>query len=877
MIGKTNILFSKLFSRKSALIILILIVFIIFRASIWEYYNEKIVGKYLSTVKSHWIIDCTFIFLAIFTLIVTIHLVLIKKRISNYLFYLLLVLFVLFFYCRIFSSKYFFEPYFWFSPLKYVDYIFILFGSILLLKISDWVNGFEKPKYFNSAFYIDFPINVRKDDVYRRADFALLLAKKIQSELGNKEAGALAIGINGPWGSGKTSFSNLIKENIQQNNRIIINFNPWRSSSSSKIIEDFFELLIHKLREFDPSLSSELNAYASTLTKIHENTITKTTEIISDYFFGRSNKNESYYKINESILRLNKQIIIFIDDLDRLDINECIEVLRLVRNTASFNNLVYVVAYDKGYVLEAVKKINPHNYRSFLEKIFQFEFLLPSLDKSSIRNYLKEVLIKGLGSELRPVINGAVDFVGISGKNITSKVIKNNRDILRFSNSLIFEIVQIKDEVNFIDFYLIQLLKLKFTSVYIFLADHFELFFINDKGKIRLRVLSEKYINDEYLNTLKLLDESRKEPVDTETKKSLFEEYIKGNTSDGYSDFEKDTINEIVELLLREKDLRINSASKDYKSFVYSKNFNIYFNIKLLDSSLSAKEFEEYRYDDYQKYRDLIFNWIEKGRISDVKDRLEKIIDFSSKNEWENHLKILIAIAKYQYKHSGVYGINYREIIDVLKYPDNPQGIGFIFFDNREDYLNYVWGIFKEAPDPYVIEGNILFSASNKQLQLPFDEALVEEQLLNYFKQYCLDHKEVTDELRELHNIAVKKSDKVGADFDIHPEAEKIFRDHFLQYLKGSQLSGFIRHAEPGTDLFRIDAPWVSNFFPDPMFDNLEDYLERSESIKIEREQYEEFLIFYDKFKSNNYSAVDFIFNYLQPSLWSGGTKSKPT
>ena len=866
-----------MFSRKSILVILLLILFIFFRKNLLSFYNENVVEKYLSTVQSHWIIDCSLILLSIFTLVFTIHLVLIKTKIDNSLFLLGLFLFGLFFYSRFFSSDYFFESYYWFNSVKYVDFIFILFGSLLLLMISDCVNKFEKPRYFGSPFYIDAPISDSKDDIYKRADFALLLARKIQSELENKEAGSLAIGINGPWGSGKTSFSNLIKENIQLNNRILIDFNPWRSSSSSKIIEDFFELLIHELRDFDPSLSSEINAYASTLTKIHENSITKTTEVISDYIFGRSNKNENYNKINDSILKLKKQIIIFIDDLDRLDINECIEVLRLVRNTASFNNLVYVVSYDKGYILEAVKKFNPYNYQSFLEKIFQFEFLLPGLDSATIRNQLKNSLVKGLGSELKPVINGAVDYVGISGKSITSKVIRNNRDILRLSNSIIFEIDQIKEEVNFIDFYLIQLLKLKYTSVYIFIADHFELFFISDKGKIRLRVISEKNINDEYLNTLKLLDESRKEIVDTEKVKYIFYQYVKGNTSDGYSEFEKDTIIEIVELLLIEKELRTNSVSKDYKSFVYSKNFNIYFNIKLLDSSLSAKEFEEYRYDNYQKYRELIFNWIEKGRISDVKDRLEKIVDFSSRTEWENHLNILIDIAKLQYNESGVYGINYRDIIDVLKYPDSPQGIGFILFQNRDEYISFLKGFFNDAPEPYVIEGNILVAALNPQIQFPLDIKSMEEQLLNYFKKYCDNHKEITNEFRELFNNAVKISGKIGHDFEIQAEAQELFVSHFKQYLTGSQLAGFIKHAEPESDLFRTDTLWIRNFFPEPVFENLERYLELSASVKIERDYYDEFMIFYEKFKMNNYSAVEFTFSYLKPSLWTGGTKSNPS
>ena len=241
---KTEKLFNSLISRKSILLIILLVLFFLFRESIWIFYNENFVDKYLIKIKSHWIIDVTLFLLLILTIIISIYLTFIKKRVDNYFFFFALFIFILFFYCRIFTNKYLYEHYYWFVSVKYVDYFFILFGSILLLKIYGWYNNFKKPHYFNNPFYIDYPISVRNEDIYKRADFALLLAEKIQSELENKEAGALAIGINGPWGSGKTSFSNLVKENIKLENRIVIDFNPWRSSSSSKIIEDFLNYLL---------------------------------------------------------------------------------------------------------------------------------------------------------------------------------------------------------------------------------------------------------------------------------------------------------------------------------------------------------------------------------------------------------------------------------------------------------------------------------------------------------------------------------------------------------------------------------------------------------------------------------------------------------
>ncbi len=387
-----------------------------------------------------------------------------------------------------------------------MDIWFLLFLSVLFLKLKCWLIKEKGPKYYSEPFHLDIPVNHSDNDQYNRKAFAFDLAIKIQSKIEDVKAGSLAIGINGEWGSGKTSFSNFIKEKIDATNRIIIDFNPWRSASPTKIIEDFFELLIDEIKKFDPTLSAEVTRYAKTLTKIDENIITKGIETISEFIFEGVNKNKNYELINQSIQKSKKQIIIFIDDLDRLDRRETLETLRLIRNTANFNNIVYVVCYDKEYVLESVKSFNKHNYRNFLEKIFQFEFLLPKYDAAILRNSIKDILRTHFGTGMNPNIDASVDYAGSSGKNITNRVIKSQRDVIRYSNSFLFEMKRVRNEVNFIDFYFVQLLKVKFPAIYKFMSDNIDLLFIKDNKKLRLRTIEEKGYNDEHINMLRMLD-----------------------------------------------------------------------------------------------------------------------------------------------------------------------------------------------------------------------------------------------------------------------------------------------------------------------------------------------------------------------------------
>lgn len=864
--------FIKITNQKSILIFILFLLFILFRINIWEWYDVNVITRFMSLIKTHWLIDICLISLSVLVFLKIIRYIIEKSRVTNTVFFLCTFFFLLFIYCRLFVDKYNYESFYWLPNLKYSDLLFSLFGFLILLKVWNWINVFQKPFYFNSPFLIDYPINKSKDDLYKRKDFAELLCKKMQSELKNNEAGALAIGINGAWGSGKTSFSNLVKEKIIHKNRIVIEFNPWRSSSHNKIIEDFFELLISELQKYNPGLSRTLTTYASTLTKIDENIISKSIATLSEYIFEPLNKNESYDKINAAIACLKKQIIIFVDDLDRLDMNEAIEVLRLIRNTANFNNVVYLVSYDKGYLLEAVKKFNPYNYRAFLEKIFQLEFLLPGFDNGILRNELKDILNDNITTKNDPILNAAIDYVGNSGKNITSRVLKNKRDILRFSNELLFEIEDIRDEVNFVDFYLIQLLKLKYTVVYKDLADHFESFFITENNKIRLRLVSEKGVSDDFLKSFHLFQDE-KEIKTNSNEVTLFQEYINRNTSENYTEREKDIIIELIGELMKEKEYRISSTSKDYRSFVYAQNFNTYFNIKLLESTFTSKEFEQYRYTDYNGYRRVIFDQINNGRISDVLERLEKIVDFSSKEEWVIHWKILIEIAKFQYREGGIYGINYKGIINTLTYPVHGEQLRF--FESNEDYVEYIKRLFNTAIDPYVIESSILYAALSTYTKLPLTPEELQDQLYDYFKKYCATHKEVTNEFRALHTNAVSVSNNFRGELNTSPQAQELFVSHFLSNMTSEQLNGFIKHVEGGTDLFKIDEQWVKTFFPISYPESLEEFLKTAVNIKKDKKFYDEFMNFFETFKLNNYKPIDFIFNYLKPSLWTSGTKTK--
>ena len=91
---------------------------------------------------------------------------------------------------------------------------------------------------------------------------------------------------------------------------------------------------------------------------------------------------------------LASEYMVVIDDLDRLTGEEIIEVLKLVDRNASFNNVVFVMAYDKEYVNNVLRKHLDHGLdHSFIDKYVTWEVILPEIDSDvlmeKMRGYLE--------------------------------------------------------------------------------------------------------------------------------------------------------------------------------------------------------------------------------------------------------------------------------------------------------------------------------------------------------------------------------------------------------------------------------------------------------------------------------------------------------
>lgn len=265
------------------------------------------------------------------------------------------------------------------SNIFYFDFIYSVSFSYILVVIFNTASKQCTPN-FNQTKYGE-PIKNTDEDLYEYEEKVLNLLNKLKNAKYLYTKSAITIGVIAPWGKGKTSFLNIINQlttkGKYRNDFIFLNYNPWYYSGNPELITNsFFNKLKLTLSKYDPDLSLRINQYAQGLIKSNLGTISK----IIHLFISTQNKstNEDLHnQINEKISRIGTPIIIAIDDLDRLDSTEIMSVLKLVRNTANFKNIIFMLAYDEHYLIESFKENKIPKSDQFLEKIVNIPYYLP--------------------------------------------------------------------------------------------------------------------------------------------------------------------------------------------------------------------------------------------------------------------------------------------------------------------------------------------------------------------------------------------------------------------------------------------------------------------------------------------------------------------
>ena len=301
-------------------------------------------------------------------------------------------------------------------------------------------------KYQTPEVLHDAPLPDRKTADFHFDDFAATLARLIASP---QTETPLAIGINGAWGSGKTSLLLRVKnmldkpkgldgkgahrfaEGEEQDFRACrtVWFDAWKYNDDKELLVALVRVillamgrdgLINKLKKWieDPTqpsydvLGMFLGAFQAsfgglgaefkfqldpkkyeTPSKFEEHTaffdyFSEAFErLLAVWVHGKGN----YAEIDES----KGALVIFIDDLDRCLPDKTVQVLEALKLFFDKRGCVFVLGADTRIVQAAVEThyknagITGESARDYLEKVIQLRFDLPLILDDAMANYLR--------------------------------------------------------------------------------------------------------------------------------------------------------------------------------------------------------------------------------------------------------------------------------------------------------------------------------------------------------------------------------------------------------------------------------------------------------------------------------------------------------
>lgn len=228
------------------------------------------------------------------------------------------------------------------------------------------------------------------------------------------------LALNNKWGTGKTTFIEMWKQDLENQNFKTLYFNAWENDFESdplialmselktlKGIQDqtFKSLIKNGAKISQKILPLLIKAIAEKYieTKVITDAIEKITdsssEILKDEIIEYADKKKSLKDFKEDLekyIRDNnngKPLVFFVDELDRCKPTYAIDVLEKIKHFFSVPGIVFILSIDKIQLINSVRGFYGSEQidgEEYLRRFINVEFHLPTPETGLFSKYLFE-------------------------------------------------------------------------------------------------------------------------------------------------------------------------------------------------------------------------------------------------------------------------------------------------------------------------------------------------------------------------------------------------------------------------------------------------------------------------------------------------------
>ena len=226
----------------------------------------------------------------------------------------------------------------------------------------------------------------------------------------------LVVAIQGDWGTGKSSIMEMVVRKIKETDErgFVVFFNTWQFSQfnlGDQLPIIMLQHLTQMIAGKDGDTLETAKKIGSALLKISSSAIKKLTNGVldirdvipagenkADLVEQIKNLKDNFQSLIDQRAGSEGRVIIFVDDLDRLEPARAVEVLEVLKVFCDCKKCVFILALDYDVVVLGVKSkygddFDSSKAKSFFDKIIQVPFRMP-VQKYKIERFVGQYLQK---------------------------------------------------------------------------------------------------------------------------------------------------------------------------------------------------------------------------------------------------------------------------------------------------------------------------------------------------------------------------------------------------------------------------------------------------------------------------------------------------
>ncbi len=352
-----------------------------------------------------------------------------------------------------------------------------------------------------SFFASDRPVTAG-NDAFNRLPFATALATALMHISGDD---GLVIGLEGGWGTGKSSIIEFLKHELAKRSTsdaapVVVHFNPWMVSNTGALVDALVTQIAAATSAGTGTLSTGVEVSEKLLSYVGlikhfkhlkylkyvpgagwignlaedvSGAVEANTDTLEGVASGLDDLKNTLPTLDISKRReevvvalkeFGRQIIVVVDDLDRLPAEEIRLIVQAIKAVADFPSTTYLMAYDHDVVARALGNGDVCMGAAYLEKIVQVVYPVPPVFRHQLRRHTGDTIQGLLGTlqiKLRPYEKERWN----EALKLVTRLIRQPRDIIRLRNRLVLSLPATHGNVNAIDVIVLEALSQRFPSM----------------------------------------------------------------------------------------------------------------------------------------------------------------------------------------------------------------------------------------------------------------------------------------------------------------------------------------------------------------------------------------------------------------------------